>query len=117
MARILVAEPAPEVRELVRHVIVRLGHEPVVFPNGSQDDLSDVDAAVLEPAFSAALAAVLSLRTRNPGLPVVCASIYPRTPDVSALRPVAFMLKPFHLEELDDALRRAVELATRAKEP
>ena len=110
MARIFVAEPAPEVRRLVAHVVSRLGHEPIVFGDGGEHDRRDIDAAVLEPVFSVGLAAVLSIRARNPELPIVCASIHPRTPLVSALGPVAFVSKPFRLAELKEALHAAVSL-------
>ncbi len=115
MARIFVAEPAPEVRRLVAHVVSRLGHEPVVFGEGGEHDRRDVDVAVLEPVFSVGLAAVLALRARNPDLPIICASIQPRTPLVAALAPVAFVPKPFRLAELKDALRTAVSLAAESE--
>ncbi len=116
MARILIAEPAPEVQRLVAHVVARLGHQSVVVGESGEDELLEIDAAVLEPVFSAGLAAVLALRARRPDLPVVCASIYPRTPRVVALAPVAFLLKPFRLTELEHALRAAVPAATQARE-
>jgi DNA-binding response OmpR family regulator len=116
MARILVAEPAPEVRGLVAHVVSRLGHEPVVFGEGGEDDPGEIDAAVLEPVFSEGLAAVLAIRARDRELPLVCASIQPRTTLVAALEPVAFVLKPFRLAELEEAIRAAVAARTGAPE-
>ena len=108
MARILVAEPAPEVRRLVAHVVSRLGHEPVVFGEGGEHDHEEIDAAVVEPVFSAGVAAVLAIRARDPDLPLVCVSIHPRTTLVDALEAVEFVLKPFRLAELEDAVRSAL---------
>jgi CheY-like chemotaxis protein len=115
MARILVAEPAPEVRRLVAHVVSRLGHEPVVLGEGGEHDPGEIDAAVLEPVFRTGLAAVLAIRGHDPELPVVCVSIHPRTTLVAALEPVAFILKPFRLAEIEEAVRAAV--AARADAP
>jgi DNA-binding response OmpR family regulator len=105
VARILIVEPHPDVRELFARVLARLGHETVRLEDLGGDDAA-VAAAVLEPAFPGALELARSLRAR--GVPVVCASIEPCTSEVRALEPVAHLLKPFALRELEAAVDAAL---------
>jgi hypothetical protein len=96
------------VRELLQHVVIRLGHEPVYedgTPNGS---LGDVDVILLEPAHRPGLAAAKIVRLRDESIPVVCASIEPPDGSLAALKPVAYLLKPFSLPELEHALTKAL---------
>jgi two-component SAPR family response regulator len=91
------------------HVVSRLGHEPV-YTGGPGDALpDDVDVILLEPADTRALGAAQVLRLRHEQLPIVCASIYPETADARRLAPVAYLVKPFPLAELERALTTAVE--------
>ena len=92
MAKILVCEPHSEVRSLLGHVVGRLGHE-VVFPEGDGGaGLLDaaVDVLVIEPADPRALAAAQILRLQREDIPV------------------AYLVKPFALGELEAALHAAV---------
>ena len=109
--RILVCEPHAEVRALLGHVVERLGHE-AVYPTGRRGEMlpdGDVDVLILEPADSAALTAALSLRRKHEELPIVCASIYPDFEAAERLRPLAYLVKPFALSELERALCAAVD--------
>ena len=91
------------------HVVSRLGHEPV-YTSCPGDVLPDgVDVILLEPADTRALGAAQVLRLRHERLPIVCASIYPETADARRLAPVAYLVKPFPLAELERALTTAVE--------
>jgi two-component SAPR family response regulator len=92
------------------HVVARLGHDPV-YPQAGPGDIlpDDVDVILFEPADPRALAAVQVLRLRHEHLPIVCASIYPETANARRLAPVAYLVKPFPLGELERALRTAVE--------
>ena len=112
MARILICEPHAEVRELLGHVVVRLGHEPVDALAHAPDG-DDVDAVLLEPAHAPSREAVAQLRLRRPGLRVVCTSIHPPGADDAELEAFAYLLKPFALEDLEDAIQRALETAPR----
>jgi CheY-like chemotaxis protein len=112
--RILVVEPHAEVRALLGHVVERLGHEPV-FPTGRRGEhlpIDEVDVLLLEPADPAALATAERLLRRRRTIPVVCASIYPSLERAAPLRPLAYLVKPFGLAELESALRSAVEALT-----
>jgi CheY-like chemotaxis protein len=110
VARILVCDPHPEVRALLGHVVSRLGHEPVYLADRPGEALpGDVDVILLEPADPRALGAAQVLRLRYEHLPIVCASIYPETANSRRLGPVAYLVKPFPLGELERALTTAVE--------
>jgi DNA-binding response OmpR family regulator len=104
VARVLICEPHPEVRELLRRVVVRLGHDPVL------DDaaLEPVDAILLEPAHAPSVERAQAFRAVNGETPVVCASI--ELPDAGSRRlgSVAYLVKPFALPELENALTRAL---------
>lgn len=108
MARVLVCEHSPAVAELFALVLLRAGHEPIAFDAGDPAAAHDVDAILLEPATPGALEHVRAARRRRPGLAVVCASIYPRSEEVAALRPAAYLVKPVPLAELEDALAAAL---------
>ncbi len=107
MARILIFEPHDDIRSLLELVVRRLGHEAIVF-DGSVDETPDVDAAIVEPGEGVGMPIAQSLRARH--APVIFTSIFPAAPDVVALEPCAYLVKPFPLYELENALVRAVEL-------
>lgn len=107
MAKILILEPAQDVRELVASVAHGLGHEPLFFASSMREPPADVDAVVLEPAWDCGLAVARTLRERDRRLPVVCISLYRAGelgPDVSALGARCYLLKPFSVAELREAL-------------
>jgi DNA-binding response OmpR family regulator len=109
---ILVADPSLEIRELVEHVVARLGYEPLrpAQLNGSSDDLA---AAVVEPADPASLLVACTLRANRAELPLVLHSPTPKNDASRALRRSAYLVKPFRLGELMDALAAAVSSAER----
>lgn len=108
MARVLIAEPSADVRALLERSIVRLGHEPVVHDRRAGEDAFAVDVLLLEPAFNGGLELVSALRDVRPDLPVVICSIFPPSPQLQELGPVAHVLKPFQRDALEDALAAAV---------
>jgi hypothetical protein len=110
VARILIVEPHAEVRELLERVVGRLGHEAVPAQAGGLD-LSSVDACVLEPAASAGDEAAHALA--QAGIPTVCVSIWPPSAGLHELDPVAYLLKPFALDDLERALVDAVRRISR----
>ena len=111
MARVLVVESHPEVRDLLARITRRLGHD-AVFP-GPGDDGVHVDAVLLEPAAEGALeTATPALRS---GAALVCVSILPASRETLALTPVAYLQKPFSLVELERAILSALEPAPSAR--
>ena len=111
MARILIHEPHPDVRVLLEAVIRRAGHEPVGLGELTTDDTPEL--MILEPASADGLAAAAKLRRRLEDLPIICASIEPPNADTKALRPIAYLLKPFRLGDLESAISGAVAVSRR----
>jgi CheY-like chemotaxis protein len=106
MAQILISEPHPDLRVLMEAVVRRTGNEPV-----GQGELTIDDAPavmILEPASADGLAAAARLRRRLEDLPIICASIYPPSDESCALHPVAHLIKPFRLRELEAAITSAL---------
>jgi DNA-binding response OmpR family regulator len=106
MARILISEHHPDLRVLIETVVRRTGNEPV-----GQGELTSDDAPavmILEPASANGLAAAARLRGRLEGLPIICTSIFPPSDESSALLPVAHLIKPFRLRELEAAIVAAL---------
>jgi DNA-binding response OmpR family regulator len=104
VARVLICEPHPEVRELLRRVVVRLGHEPLL----DDADLGEVDAILLEPAHPPSVERAQAFRATDDKTPIVCASI--ELPDAGSRRlgAVAYLVKPFALPDLEHAIGRAL---------
>lgn len=108
MAKILIIEPHVEVRDLLAHIVARLGHEPVSSRLTDRQDLTDVDVVLLEPSASEGVETARAVRAAS-GAAVVCVSIFPASEDAQALDPVAYLLKPFSLADLERAVLAALE--------
>lgn len=107
MARVLICEPHDDISALLELVVRRLGHEPVLFDGDVEgSDLSQFDAAVIEPGEERGLRLAHALRATN--VPLLFASIYPAESDVLALCPVDYLVKPFPLYGLERALAAAL---------
>jgi hypothetical protein len=100
MARILIAEPDESLRRLYEAHLAHLGHEVV----GPGADAASIDFAIVEPAARRELLEATRLRGERPELPIVFVSVAPPSPPTRALLPVAHLLKPFKLADLDKAL-------------
>jgi len=109
MARILISEPHPDVRVLLEAVVRRAGHEPVGHGELAVDEAPEL--MILEPVSADGLAAAAGLRRRLEGLPIICTSIAPPNPATKALAPVAHLIKPFRLGELEAAIAFALAAA------
>jgi hypothetical protein len=107
MARILIADPHPDVRSLLAFVVRRLGHDAVGYSE-TDGTLGDVDAIVIEPGDRLALALGRRARAQAPAIPVLCASIYPPSAETDELHPDAYLEKPFPLGDLERALMGAL---------
>jgi CheY-like chemotaxis protein len=107
MATILIHEPHPEVRDLLERIVRRLGHEPRIDGTAADVDTSRVDVVLVEPAGHGAVERARSVAEET-GAALVCVSIYPPSDEVLALNPVAYLIKPFSLIELERALVTAL---------
>jgi DNA-binding response OmpR family regulator len=106
MARFLIIEPHEDIRRLYAAVIHGLGHEPIFF-NG---DFADEPQVILvEPSDPDSFHTAERLRHDHPVVAIICASIHePAYNDVAVLQPVIYLVKPFSLVELIDALELAL---------
>ena len=111
MARILIIEPHAEVRDLLARVVTRMGHEPVPSTGRGEDDLSGIDVVLLEPA--AWEGVDVARAAKSCGATIVGVSIFPASEEVGELQPVAYLLKPFSLAELEQAIAAAVAAGER----
>ena len=93
-------------RSLLEIVVNRLGYEPWVF-DGHGDDSIDLDAAVIDPDEGEGLS--LSRRLRARDVPVIFTSIFPAGAQAIELTPVVYLVKPFALYTLEQALEDAVQ--------
>jgi CheY-like chemotaxis protein len=105
---VLICEPHPEVRELLSRIVVRLGHEPVL----EDAELAPVDVILLEPSHAPSVERAQAFRAVNGDTPIVCASI--ELPDAGSRRlaPVAYLVKPFALPDLQHAIAGALSSGT-----
>jgi DNA-binding response OmpR family regulator len=111
-ARVLIGEPFREVRTLLERAVDHLGHEAVAHDRGWREELPDVDVLVLEPALTDGIELARALRRDNPDLPVICTCAASPGEDVEELDPVAYLVKPYALADLERALEEAVRQAT-----
>ncbi len=105
MALFLIIEPHEDIRRLYAAVVRGLGHE-VAFFDGLP--LDNPHVVLVEPAHAESLEAALRLQRDNPGLPIVCASVNGPSRGAQVLRATTYLLKPFSLVELTDALQLAL---------
>ena len=85
-------------------MIARLGHEAVAAQPGGLD-LSAIDACLLEPAVRGGEETARALA--EAAIPTVCVIIWPPSAELEQLEPVAYLLKPFSLGDLERALMHA----------
>jgi CheY-like chemotaxis protein len=102
MAKILILENNEDLERLYAAVVRGLGHEAAFLTPATVTET--VDLVLVEPASTECLEAATELQTKRPGLPIVCASLYERTADIDLLQPTAYLVKPFTLVNLTDAL-------------
>ena len=105
MARILIVEPHPDIREYLALSVSRLGHDPAIY-EGNEAAFSDVDLALVEPFDTGGLEVAKALRGQ--GLPLIFESIYPPTEATTAMQPAAYLVKPFGRATLEQAIRAAL---------
>lgn len=110
MARILIGEPADEIRMLLDVHLRRLGHEPVHVDGVEGADPGGAGAAILEPAAPGLLALARALRELRPDFPLVFISTESQSPATRELAPVRHILKPFERNELVAAVAAALRV-------
>lgn len=96
MARIVVAEPVAETRELLEHLVARLGHELVD---------ADGDVVLLEPVSCFSCEELLA---KSPRARVVLQTVEPTWAEAVTGRVAGVLLKPFGSGDLRRVLDRAL---------
>lgn len=109
MGRVLIIEPNAEVRGLLGWVVRRLELEAVEYDPSV--DAGAVAAIVVEPAAHGTAEAARKAREAT-GAGVVCVSIEGPSEASAALEPVAHLIKPFPLLELERAVLTALSSGT-----
>ena len=107
MARILIAEPEPDLRQLAEQAVLELGYEPVLLEAYTAGTAVDV---LLLATSADAVAIAQAHRRSDPGLPIVCLGTLGASADIRGLEPIAHLLKPYTLSDLARALARAVAI-------
>jgi CheY-like chemotaxis protein len=95
MAYIALRHPKDDVRQLIEHALLRLGHVTV-----PEHEEHHAHVLVVEPASEPDLEAAQRLREAHPDLPIVCISILPAFDEALELEPAAYLVKPFTIAGL-----------------
>ncbi len=101
MARILIADPYPDIAHLFAQAVSSFGHEP------TEDCDADVDAAIID--IDTDVGRALARRVSSTELPVICVTIHTATAHQIAASPGNLLVKPFPLPQLRAALEHALE--------
>ena len=104
MTTILILEHDPAVRRLLELQVRRLGRKPVLWLGA---DPAEFDVALVEPAWHPAALFARRLSVERRQTPLVFVSVLEPRPETRALQPVAHLVKPVRLAELDRALSDA----------
>lgn len=103
MASILVSEADPDVRRLLLMLMERLGHDAVALESGVEDPPRG-DLLLLEPNAARCIEQARVARLAQPELPIVCMGALPDDAAFLLDGPLAFLEKPFRVEELEVAV-------------
>ena len=101
MAAVLICEPHDDISALVQLVVTRLGHTPIRWSGGALD-VGKIDVAIVEPGEPTGMR--LAIRLCGAGVPVLFTSIFPPDDSTDSLHPAAYLVKPFPLYRLEEAL-------------
>jgi hypothetical protein len=101
MAAVLICEPHDDISSLLQLVVRRVGHTPVIWGGGDLD-VSGLDAAIVEPGEPNGMR--LAIRLAAAGIPVLFTSIFPPDESTASLHPSAYLVKPFPLYRLEEAI-------------
>lgn len=103
MASIYLSEADPDVRRLLVVLLGRLGHEAIVL-GGDTAAPPPADLLLLEPASPECVEQARLVRMQQPEIPVICVSILPPEACFLNLGPLAYLAKPFALDQLSAAV-------------
>lgn len=101
MAAVLIYEPHDDISSLIGLVVKRLGHTPLAWHAGDAEPGRPA-VAVIEPGEPAGMR--LAIRMAAAGVPILFTSIFPPDDAALSLRPTEYLVKPFPLYRLEQAL-------------
>jgi CheY-like chemotaxis protein len=106
MARVLIVEPEPDLRSLAEQALLELGHEPVLFEDDTPSE--PIDAVILA-TFDGMTTVTDELRRRRHDLPIICVGMRPAGGGAGTVPPVAHLMHPYTLAQLQNALQGALD--------
>lgn len=117
MVRILISEPHDDVRQLLLRMVSRLGYEPVLMTVPAPEQLTSVDVLMVEPAAPVGAVMAQAASIAVPSLPLICASVSAPPSELTELGVEfdAFLVKPFTIQQLAEAIEQA--LRSRRRHP
>lgn len=109
MARILISEPHEDVRKLLARMVAGLGHEVLVMDVPMRDRFMYGDLLMVEPVDAIGAVLAKAAHIIRPGLPIVFVSV--ESPPDLDIEPAGYVMKPFTVVQLRDAIDRALGVA------
>ena len=109
MARILICAGDVTLESLLVVIAERMGHETDVLGAAPHDGPVRGDALVVDPTAGRATVWAQALRRADPGLPVVSIGTDWADPVSLGFRPTVVVPKPFALDQLRQAIDRALQ--------
>lgn len=104
VARILVCEDYPALRDLFGQIVTLMGHEISFYDAANPAVDAPADLLILEPADPAAREWAHRRRLADPDLPIICVSRRSLRQFVEELAPTAYLVKPATVTELEQAI-------------
>lgn len=105
MARVLIVEPEPDLRQLAEEALVELGHDAVLCEDGHPAPPFDV---LLLASFAGMRVVVEKMTDGSAAPPLVCVGTSTPSAEARALHPAVYLVKPYTLAQLEHALGRAL---------
>ena len=114
----MISDPHPVVRRRLVRIVAHLGYEPMVVDSPpTPAKLRSADALLVEPTSPAQIALTRTARAANPALAIISAGpvALPEGMGRYGDGPIVRLAKPFTIEQLDGALRRALVHRARSR--
>lgn len=108
MARVLVFDGSLDTARLYAHVAEAAGHSAAAGAPPSPVAPARADVVIVDPTAPGARAWLREVRRLSGRVAVICVSIYPRSPEADDFAPTSYLVKPFALDDLRDAIERAL---------
>ena len=108
MARILICADDVAVERLLRAIVTHMGHDPEVLDRSPVGVIPAGDLFLVDPTAARSTAWADALRSRDSEIPVVAIGLNPTDLRSLGFAPTEVVGKPFDLDELMQAIDRAL---------